>query len=390
MKAKALRIGVHAVLMTLAMLYGMLITKFQLPPYQLLKATYTFLTPKEHLETQKEYLETQKEHLETQKEYLETDVAKLISITQPEDVSRVRRKLITFLWGKPELPSSMPTEKVEGFTDERYDDISSLRRIDKLGIVMEFGLESTVYHFFPNTANNKVVLYHQGHRGDFYKSKEQIKGFIDSGYSVVAFSMPLLGLNNQPTVPLPRLGSVKLTAHDTMKFLSPENGHPVKYFIEPVVTVLNYLENNFDYSTVSMVGISGGGWTTTLAAAVDARIETSFPVAGTYPIYLRSNSQRDWGDYEQGTPELYKTVNYLDIYMLGSYGANRKQLQIINKYDPCCFAGTKWETYKDTVRARAHALGAGEFDLFLDDSHKQHVISKVAMSRILFELGSTN
>ncbi len=175
-----------------------------------------------------------------------------------------------------------------------------------------------------------------------------------------------------------------------MKFLQPKSGHPVKYFIEPVVTVLNYLDNNFDYSVISMVGISGGGWTTTLAAAVDTRIKKSFPVAGSYPIYLRSDSPRDWGDYEQTAPELYNAVNYLELYMLGSYGAGRKQLQIINKFDSCCFAGIKWETYKNIVIAKAQGLEAGGFDLFMDDSHYQHAISKQAMRRILDEIESIN
>ena len=155
-----------------------------------------------------------------------------------------------------------------------------------------------------------------------------------------------------------------------MKFLRPKNGHPIKYFIEPVIVSINYLRNNFDYSSISMVGISGGGWTTTLAAAVDTRITKSFPVAGSYPIYLRSNSSRDWGDYEQNAPELYTRVNYLELYVLGGQGENRIQMQIINKYDTCCFAGKKWETYKEIVRDHIHQLEFGEFYLFLDDISK--------------------
>jgi hypothetical protein len=137
-----------------------------------------------------------------------------------------------------------------------------------------------------------------------------------------------------------------------------------------------------------MVGLSGGGWTTTLAAAIDTRIDKSFRVAGSYPIYLRSNSSRDWGrgDYEQTVPEIYNTANYLELYILGSHGANRKQLQIINQYDSCCFAGTKWETYKDIVRKVVRELKAGEFDLFMDTTHMEHVVSDAAISRILAEL----
>jgi hypothetical protein len=103
---------------------------------------------------------------------------------------------------------------------------------------------------------------------------------------------------------------------------------------------------------------------------------------------LRSNSPGDWGDYEQTTPEIDDTVNYLELYILGSYGAGRKQLQIVNYDDACCFAGTKWETYKDLVRERIQELGDGEFDLFMDTTHQEHLISEVVVDRILAEIGS--
>jgi 3-phenylpropionate/cinnamic acid dioxygenase small subunit len=83
-------------------------------------------------------------------------------------------------------------------------------------------------------------------------------------------------------------------------------------------------------------------------------------------------------------------VNYLELYILGSYGLHRKQLQVINQYDSCCFAGTKWETYKDIIRERVHELRTGEFELFLDATHREHLISEAAMSRILDELASNS
>ena len=377
MKRKVLlRITVYVALMLLAMFYGMVSVQFQLFPYSFLKTGHTrvktMVLP------------------EIPKEYLDTDVSALISIRQSKDVKQLRGELIAFLWGDNGLPSNFPLTVAIESIDNRYSDLINLSRLDKLNIKMEYGLKSHVYHFIPKRPNNRIILYHQGHRGDFYNGKKQIGEFLDNGYSVLAFSMPLSSPNNQPIIQLPKIGKLKLTSHDHMKFLSPENGHPIKYFIEPVVVALNYIEKNNSYSQVSMVGLSGGGWTTTLAAAVDTRIEVSFPVAGSYPIYLRSNSPRDWGEYEQNTPELYSTVNYLELYVLGAYGSGRKQLQVINKYDSCCFSGEKWGTYKDIVKKLVYELGAGEFDLFLDDSHDEHLISNMAMIRILDELGSIN
>ncbi|MBD3378469.1 hypothetical protein GF406_25805 [candidate division KSB1 bacterium] len=326
-----------------------------------------------------------KEFLQTPEEYFQTEVSKLITIQDPSDVRRLRTKLITLLWGNPVLPSEGVDSVMQNYTDERYADIQSLKSISKMVVKMEFGLESHIYHFNPTVPKNHIVIYHQGHRGDFIKSKEQIGFFLDHGYPVVAFCMPLLGLNNQPTVYLERFGYLEMTTHDHLKMLNPQAGHPVKFFVEPIIRTLNYLLES-GHSSFSMVGISGGGWTTTLVAALDPRILKSFPVAGTYPIYLRSNSQRDWGDYEQNAPAIYRTVNYPELYILGSFGENRKQLQILNQFDSCCFAGPKWETYKDVVRQRVFTLGQGEFDLFSDDSHYEHMISGPVMTLILGEL----
>ena len=37
-----------------------------------------------------------------------------------------------------------------------------------------------------------------------------------------------------------------------------------------------------------MAGLSGGGWTTTFAAAIDKRITGSFPIAGSVPCSMRN------------------------------------------------------------------------------------------------------
>ncbi len=376
-----LRVGMYVAILLLVMFYGLIAARFALPPYPLLNDGFNALLSKEHNEISGV-------NNDAPRDYTETDVAALVSIRQSQDVFKLRSDLSHFLWGSPKPPLILPaTINInKSFLDDRFHDIASLRNLEKLVVTMEFGLESHVYHFTPKKPNNKVVLYHQGHWGGFYLGKKQIKEFLDNGYSVVAFSMPLKGLNNQPIIKVPGIGKVKLLKHRHMRFLNPKDGHPIKYFIEPVIMVINYLEKNYDYSSVSMVGISGGGWTTTMVAALDTRLEKSFSVAGSYPIHLRIDI--DWGDYEQNYRELYQIVNYLELYVLAAYGANREHLQIINKYDPCCFAGTRWEAYKDIIKTLVHQLGEGEYDLFMDDSHREHTTSPVTMKQILNALDS--
>ena len=60
------------------------------------------------------------------------------------------------------------------------------------------------------------------------------------------------------------------------------------------------------------MGISGGGWVTGVYSAIDTRIEKSFPVAGTTPIFLRLNNPTNFGDYEQRVPNFYSIANYLE------------------------------------------------------------------------------
>ena len=129
-------------------------------------------------------------------------------------------------------------------------------------------------------------------------------------------------------------------------------------------------------------------------AALDPRISRSYPVAGSLPLHLRSNvglmntAQRsaDWGDYEQTVPELYTITNYLELYVLGSYGPHRKQLQILNKHDPCCFAGDAYKTYEDSVNHRVSLLGAGNFAVYHDTHQKQHEISDQALNAMLTDI----
>ena len=129
-----------------------------------------------------------------------------------------------------------------------------------------------------------------------------------------------------------------------------------------------------------MVGLSGGGWTTIISSAIDNRISQSFSVAGSYPLYLRYESQ-NIGDYEQLHPDIYKIANYLELYVMGSSGDNRKLVQIFNKYDPCCFTGELSESYETLVKKKASELN-GNFEIYIDASHKEHKISQNSLELI--------
>ena len=312
----------------------------------------------------------------------ENNINELIHIKNNNDIFKLKSNLIDFIWKNNGFPdSTLPDTVNVDILNPLYDDFSNLERIDQLNIEMEYGINSISYLFIPESSNNQLVIYHQGHGGDFSKGKDTIQFLLEKEYSVLAFSMPLLGMNEQPIVDIPNIGKIKLTSHEHLRFLESSNLSPIKFFVEPITISLNYLDKNYDFSSYHMIGISGGGWTVTLYSAIDDRISQTYSIAGSFPIYLRSISENR-GDYEQWLPELYQITNYLDLYIMSSYGEDRKFIQIFNKYDSCCFSGELYKTYENEIKESLFILNKGHFDIFLDDSHKTHKISDYSLEII--------
>ena len=78
-------------------------------------------------------------------------------------------------------------------------------------------------------------------------------------------------------------------AVDHWWFLQWENqgDAALRYFLEPAYLTVNYAKAH-GYEWVGIAGLSGGGWSTTVAAAIDKRIDASFPIAGSTPCALRN------------------------------------------------------------------------------------------------------
>ena len=197
--------------------------------------------------------------------------------------------------------------------------------------------------------------------------------------------MPLLGMNSQPIIDHPQFGKIKIQSHNQFELVENENFSPIKFFVEPVIVSINYLEKYHTFDSYHMIGISGGGWTTTLVAALDDRINESFSVAGSYPIFLRSDP-KNFGDYEQHHLEFYKIANYLDLYVMASTGLDRKFVQIFNMYDPCCFDGTSFQEYENEITEIVNKFDNGYFKIYSDQTHREHIISEHSLEIINNEI----
>ncbi|HUR83451.1 MAG TPA: hypothetical protein VM733_22025, partial [Thermoanaerobaculia bacterium] len=320
--------------------------------------------------------------------------------------------IITYIWGTEGFPSAKLPTSVATNVPSPLTGLENLERVDLLRINDTTSHTGRAFHFIPLRRNGQVVIVHQGHGTTFNGPdaltdpdgtglglRRTIAALLMDGYGVLAVYMPhyreaidLGGGQSEPADVSP--------SHDAMFNETPATGSPLKWFLEPAIVALNHVQSL--YSDYHMVGLSGGGWTTTLCAAVDPRIRMSFPIAGTIPLYLRGNSS-SVGDTEQFLSGFYSIAGYPDLYVLGAHGSNRKQVQVLNRHDSCCFGEASYEhnqgtpaawnaavrEYEARVRLTLFNLGPANmsFRVEIDEAAPSHLISwNAVIGTVLAEL----
>ena len=283
-----------------------------------------------------------------------------ITVT-PSTVAARRQQIIDFIWGPAGLPKTKPTLGPDGV----------------MKITMEAGQENSTRLLQPKQKTNKLILLQHGHSCSFEDGAgldHATTEFLKAGYAVLQAHMPHMRPGDCSTMPHGELFNLKLA-----------NGNALKFFLEHLVQSLNTLKPK--YKEIHMVGLSGGGWTTTLMAAIEPAIRVSVPVAGTIPLYLRTGDSV--GDKEQYLDEFYTLAGYPDLYVMGALG--RKQIQILNRKDNCCFGEAQQKgEYEPAMRAYEkrvqETLGkSGNFRLVIDDDAPKHMISPQAVQLMLKE-----
>ncbi len=363
-KGAIIRLTITTFVILIALVYGILIGKYQIFPYSLLK----------NLQDGTEV------HLNNALKNIQYDEDALNSMVSVNLITKdsLRLELKHLIFGEQAVEASLQPDSIITIKDLVYQDLDNLSRLEKFYITQKHNIQSIGYIFHPQNSNHRLLLYHQGHDGGFVKGKATIAYFLAKGFTIYAFSMPLKGENNRPVIEVSKIGKIQLSNHEEFKFLE----HPLQYFIAPVISMLNYAQKQ-NFKDINMVGVSGGGWTTTLVAALDERIQNSFPVAGSFPMFVRYQEQsNNYGDFEQTFPDLYTKINYLDLYLLGATGDKRSQLQISNKYDPCCYGGEAYKQYDEYLSKKVGEFESGHFNILSDSTHKEHKISQWALNEI--------
>lgn len=294
----------------------------------------------------------------------------LIRVRTHADVETTRQTLCAFLFGTPNLPETRP-EPAQG---------GMLVRLPN-------GFSSFITVSAPTSPNGALVIYHTGHEGFTDRDRAAISTFLKAGYTVWRLDLPLIG--QQPegvSVYLPSFGDLTIREHRQMAYLDEiTEGHPLRYFVEPVIAAINQAKAE-RFAPVFMVGLSGGGWITILTAALDTRLDASYPVAGGLPLSLRfANPRRNWGDWEENLPELFRLASFEDLTILGA--ARRSAIQVLNEYDICCYNDRRYLDFAPAIQAVVQPLG-GRFEIYWSQGEFLHRANPAALKIILADMSS--
>ena len=87
------------------------------------------------------------------------------------------------------------------------------------------------------------------------------------------------------------------------------------------------------------MGVSGGGWYGLFLSALITEISDTFVFSGNVPLYL-TNFIDTKGDWEMTKSNIYKRINYWDLYKMiykNPDNINKKLYLIYNIKDKCCY-----------------------------------------------------
>ncbi len=246
-------------------------------------------------------------------------------------------------------------------------DLPGAAKVMQADVPLRFGLHSGLLEYIPDAPTGCGLIIHGGHGSwtDGGGDQAATRALAD-GCRVIAIDMPGQGRNaeQEATLPTGEALSVKTDGlHGAFALLDTPSRTALDVFVVPVIAAVDRMEAT-TAAPVTAVGLSGGGWTAAVAAAVDDRIDRSLNVAGSTVV---DPEQPCSGDYEQCLGRLYSAVPMETIYALAASGPGRESVQVLNYYDPCCFAGTNGSQWSGSVQRDVTAAGAGgTYTLIID------------------------
>jgi hypothetical protein len=246
-------------------------------------------------------------------------------------------------------------------------------------------LGTTYRAFLFSKGRSTLLIYHEGHNtcdpnwgfADYLQvdAARLMAKALDRA-DVLYFDMPLVATNCGQEVDVGEGAVYSGTSHNWFSLLDRPGESGLAYFFNHIYRTLDYYGPT--YTTVHMVGRSGGGWATTIYAALDWRIDRSISVAGSLPLEFRGpdfDGRDDLGDWEQYGAYLFKIVKYQELYeAAGGTGDPRRHMQIYNEFDDCCFSGIKGSRAADDYLKSPNGYLQERVQFFVKPGDTSHAI----------------
>ncbi|MFO0603392.1 MAG: hypothetical protein U0324_09475 [Polyangiales bacterium] len=291
------------------------------------------------------------------------------SVVRMTSPAATRAALINYVWGTSALPTALANATVSHPVSDAAVllglNVPNLLAVDELRFDAGNGVHTSVFELKPQSSNGRAVVVHVGHNwaNEDRGPNTLASLLVANGYTVFYAAMPCWRLLSPaapnpvtayPACPVPMEfdgSSAGGGAHNNLfNTVNPAPGHAQRYFLEQIARAVNVAASQ-GFTDINMAGLSGGGWTTAVYAALDPRVRLSFAVNGGKPLYMRrcttpsagcldaGGGEYYDGDREQMDPGFFNIAGYLDVYALAANGAGRRHVQIQKRDDPAFGAG---------------------------------------------------
>lgn len=317
--------------------------------------------------------------------FTDEEIAAQIPERTAAELGKKRRALLQYIFKRDELPSDVPTITTDVEEALDWTTPANVARIDAWTLT-QGDFVSRSYLYVPQRPRSTLAIVYQGHDDSLVVGgvDRMAAALLARRIPVLVGFMPGYGPNEAPFDP--NTGFALHTPMDSGYETSEQS--TLDYFLRPVVAAVNYALGDGGFRAVHMTGLSGGGWTTTVAAAIDPRIQRTVEMAGSYPRWFAESTcfPGGYGDHEQHwAPFVAVAGDYLSLYLLGSFdNAHRRRLQVHNQFDTCCFFGVAGQQYAPVVAALTSGVGAGgRASYLLDSSDDEHQYPPAALPAIL-------
>lgn len=254
-----------------------------------------------------------------------------------------RQRLLKDIWKKSDpLPSRLPVRSLQGHPppNGRVAAVENVSKVLHFEIDIGRGFRSIVRYHRPlkeSTRLNRLMIVQQGHGclGD-HSSDAAVVSFLGSGFDVLFCDMPMSGENHRP----PEVEVAGGCGHAGMAALARDDFNPLELFFNHLPTGIRLAANSNGepFFDISMCGISGGAWTTTVYAALDPQIRFSFPVSGSTPHQLRPDGgENEYEGHPQQSIYAICQVHLMSLLAIHSFETPGNQATYLNRGQIQCY-----------------------------------------------------